>query len=240
MPSSLRTKTLLIAAAIVLSISGLLGGLGYLEHRADGAAASALAHGAVARSLESELEARASVFSQEAATQLQGPLAAGDVTAIAAVGRRMFERTGVARVEVRDRAGRLLFAESHRAPPSGAGAPYSVAAPVTAPIDGGIRRVGSVMVSLSRADSERALTGLRIDIARDQALQANRFAVGLLGLSGLMLVVGLGGAWFFADGLIRPIAQLARSAERIGRGDYSSPQPIRRNDEIGDLQATLE
>ncbi len=240
MPSSLRTKTLLIAIAITVAFSGLLGTLAYLEHRADSAAASALAHGAVARRLEAELEHRARHLARAAAIQLAPALAAGDTATAAAIGRGILDRTGVHAVTIRDGAGHVAFAASRSGSGATAGANYTAAAPVLATLGTGSRRIGTIEISFSRAASERTLADLRIEIARNEALQSKRFATGLLGLSALMLLAGIGGAWFFADSLTRPISLLARSAERIGQGDYSYPLTVRRNDEIGDLQATLE
>ena len=240
MPSSLRTKTLLIAIAIAVSFSGLLGTLAYLEHRADSAAASALAHGAVARRLENELEGRARRVVHLAAIRLAPPLAAGDTAAAAAIGRNLLDRTGVTAVTIRDRGGRVAFAASRSGSTGAAASSYTAIAPVLAPPGAGHRPIGTIEISFSRAASESALTDLRLEIARNEVLQGKRFAAGLIGLGALMLLAGVGGAWLFADSLTRPISQLARSAERIGQGDYSSPLSVHRNDEIGDLQATLE
>ena len=240
MPSSLRTKTLLVAIAIVVAFSGLLGSLAYLEHRADSAAASALAHGAVARRLESELDHRAQRLAQAAAIRVSPALAAGDTAATAAIGRRFLDRTGVAAITIRDRDGHVAFSASRSGSAGAAGSSYTAIAPAYATLGADHRPVGTVEIAFSRADTDLALADLRVEIARNEALQGKRFAAGLLGLGALMLLAGIGGAWFFADSLARPISQLARSAERFGQGDYSNPLPVRRNDEIGDLQATLE
>ncbi|MDE2295247.1 MAG: EAL domain-containing protein [Gammaproteobacteria bacterium] len=240
MPSSLRTKILLIAVAIAVAFSGLLGTLAYLEHRVDSTAASALAHGAVARRLESDLERRAHHVARTAAIRVSPSLAAGDTAATAAIGRRLLDRTGVTAVTIRDGRGRVAFVAARRGSTAATGSTYTAVAPVLATLGSGRGRIGTLEISFSRADSERTLADLRLQIARNELLQGKRFAAGLLGLGALMLLAGIGGAWLFADSLARPISQLARSAERIGQGDYSNPLPVRRNDEIGDLQATLE
>ncbi len=240
MPSSLRTKILLIAIAIAVAFSALLGSLAYLEHRVDSAAASALAHGAVARRLEAELEDRAQRLAHTAATRLAPSFAAGDTAAATAIGRELLDRTGVTAITIRDRGGQVVFSAGRAGSTGAAGSNFTTVAPMLAPPGAGHGRIGAIEISLSRANSERTLADLRLEIARNEVLQSRRFAAGLFGLSALMLLAGIGGAWFFADSLTRPISQLARSAERIGQGDYSNPLPVRRNDEIGDLQATLE
>jgi signal transduction histidine kinase len=70
------------------------------------------------------------------------------------------------------------------------------------------------------------------------ALAAFRRSVLLAGLAALALVLLL--TVWLARRISRPIARLAQSAARLGRGDLDAPIPIETRDEIGVLAQTLE
>jgi len=241
MASSLRTKYLLLALAVVASLSVLIGGLAYLEHRTDAASVRALANGTVAKKLEANLEARAHEVSLVAAARLATPLKEGNAASTAAIGRTLLQLPDVARVEVLDRSGKVIFSSRGGALAAAHSGPYKLATPIDAQLRGGtLRRVGTLQILLSRANLEAVLASLRRELGLQQVHEARRVAEGLLGLSLLLLVVGMGGAALFAARLARPLSQLARSAERIGQGDYTRPLPVLRRDEIGELQSALE
>ncbi len=60
-----------------------------------------------------------------------------------------------------------------------------------------------------------------------------------LGLLAIGLVAGLIGAWLIARGVSRPVEALAASVRRIERGDYSAPEVIQRDDELGQLSSAF-
>jgi PAS domain S-box-containing protein len=67
------------------------------------------------------------------------------------------------------------------------------------------------------------------------------FMAVLGGTAALLITSSLITAWLLARRVEKPISTLIKSAERIGRGDYSTPAPeIGRRDEIGELQGALE
>ncbi|MDE2305391.1 MAG: EAL domain-containing protein, partial [Gammaproteobacteria bacterium] len=175
------------------------------------------------------------------AARLARPLAAGDDAATAETAARLLQLTDVASVEVLDRSGRIVYdSRNPEAPPSARGS-YALQTPVLLrPRGTSAERVGTLQVQLSRAALDEAIAGLGSRLSREQSIEAHRVAVGLAALGALLLVLGAAGAWILAARLSQPLAQLVKSAERIGQGDYSHPLPVARGDEIGELQAALE
>jgi diguanylate cyclase (GGDEF)-like protein len=53
------------------------------------------------------------------------------------------------------------------------------------------------------------------------------------------LLATLAGATVVSRGVARPIEELARRTKRIAEGDYTSPPPLRRTDELGQLSLAL-
>lgn len=62
----------------------------------------------------------------------------------------------------------------------------------------------------------------------------------LLGLGLLSLLVSAGGSVVLARGITQPLSDLASAARRIEAGDYESPVPVSRTDEIGVLAGSLQ
>jgi signal transduction histidine kinase len=56
---------------------------------------------------------------------------------------------------------------------------------------------------------------------------------------GLSVAAAIGGAYFIARSISRPLETLAKTARRIGEGNYSPPPRIGRRDEIGQLSRAL-
>jgi signal transduction histidine kinase len=61
----------------------------------------------------------------------------------------------------------------------------------------------------------------------------------LLRAGAVALLAALALSLFMARDLVDPIQRLKEAAERIGRGDLAARVPVTRNDEIGELSATL-
>ncbi len=84
---------------------------------------------------------------------------------------------------------------------------------------------GWVAVSLSAAAIEQSVQGLA------QTLAALALGVGLAVAAG---------SWWLSRRLSRPLGALTEAAERIGRGDFSTPVPRAASSEIGLLADTLD
>jgi hypothetical protein len=85
MARSLKTKYLMIAVAVSAVLALLLGGFAYYEHRVSTADTNQLTYATVAKSLEADLEQRASSLSKITSSSLAPALAAGNTVAIAAI-----------------------------------------------------------------------------------------------------------------------------------------------------------
>ncbi len=241
MASSLKTKYLQFAFGVVALLSLLVGSFAYIEHRIDAATISRIANGTVAKKLEADLEGRARTLSRISTPMLAAALNQGDSAATAAVAERLVRQTDVARVEVLDSRGTVVFARGDTLVPGSKLGPYTLQTPIRFALGGGaVRRVGTLQLWMSRADIDAALADLRAALAQQRSLQATRVLGGLLGFISVLLLLALPGAWFVARELARPIAALVGSADRIGRGDYSRPLAVARRDELGELQAALE
>ncbi|HUX74394.1 MAG TPA: EAL domain-containing protein [Steroidobacteraceae bacterium] len=241
MAPSLKTRYLQFACGAVALFSLLLGGLATLEHRTDAAAINKLANGAVARKLEADLEARARVLGGLCASQLADALSAKDAAATGTIAARFLRQTNLARIKVLDARGDVVFTRGNAAAAASRLGSYTLQTAIHANLgSGAVRRVGTLQIWMSRADLEDTLADLRLELEHQQALQTARVLEGLFGLSLLLLLVGMTGAWLVARELARPISALVKSAEQIGRGDYTRPLAVVRRDELGQLQAALE
>ncbi len=241
MAQSLKTSYSATALGVVLLLSLLLGGFAFLEHRIDAANINQLAHDAVGRKLEADLEARASTLSKIAASSLAVALRSRDRAAAADIAKRMLRQTDVLHVEVLDAAGDTVFSGANALAPRSARGPLVVQTDIRADLgSGAVERVGSLQVSMSRADIDETLAGLRAELEHQQSRQSVRIVGGLGGILALLLLLGLAGAWFIARQLARPLAALVKTADRIGEGDYTRPLTIARRDELGELQSALE
>jgi diguanylate cyclase (GGDEF)-like protein len=66
-----------------------------------------------------------------------------------------------------------------------------------------------------------------------------RLELQIFALSSAGLLLAIIAAVFFARGVTRPLRRLAEAAERIGRGDYSTPVGVAQDDEMGQLAAAF-
>src|ERR1700716_199131 len=240
MARSLKTNYLLLALAVGAVLSLLLGGLSYYEHRVDAADVNQLTYATVAQKLEADLETRDSSLSEITGTSLAPALASGNKAAVASIAQRLLDERDIGRVEVLDSRGMVLF---------GSGDPVTQAASdwfvfqstihsnlVSAPV----QRVGSLRISMSRAEMRETLASISKQLENRQGMQIKRMRGLLAGIPLPLLVLGLAGAWYIARQLARPISALVKSADRIGQGDYTRPLAVVRQDELGDLQFALE
>ena len=109
MARSLKTKYLMIAVAVSAVLALLLGGFAYYEHRVSTADTNQLTYTTVAKSLEADLEQRASSLSKITSSSLAPALAAGNTVAIAAIAEKLLDERDIARVAVLDAHDRVVF-----------------------------------------------------------------------------------------------------------------------------------
>ena len=240
MARSLKTKYLLLALAVGAVLSLLLGGLSYYEHRVDAADVNQLTYATVAQKLETNLETRASSLSEITGITLAPALGSGNKAAVASIAERLLDERDIERVEVSDARGTVLFSGGD--PAARAAGDWFVFQStihsnlVSAPV----QRVGDLRIWMSRAEMRETLASIRKQLESRQGMQIKRMRGFLAGITLPLILLGLAGAWFIARQLAGPISALVKSADRIGRGDYSRPLAVVRQDELGDLQFALE
>ena len=240
---SLKTKYALSALGIGTFVALLLAGVLFWQYRLDATRLNVLAYNAVESRLASELEARASTIADTASRRLAPPLAAHDWAAAHAIATEMLELKDVATIELQDGLETILFSQRNPVVASKR-EPVVVSRVIQSPAPGKdserARRVGALTVSMSPAIIDSTLTQLTNDVGSSQHRHfANLLA--LIGTTcGLLIGLGLIGAWMLARRIERPISALIRSADRIGQGDYTRPFSVARRDELGDLQQALE
>jgi diguanylate cyclase (GGDEF)-like protein len=66
-----------------------------------------------------------------------------------------------------------------------------------------------------------------------------RLELQIFGLSSVALFLAIVAAIFFARGVTSPLRRLAEAAQRIGRGDYSTPVDVAQDDEMGQLASAF-
>ncbi|HXA35663.1 MAG TPA: EAL domain-containing protein [Steroidobacteraceae bacterium] len=240
MARSLKTKYLLLALAVGAVLSLLLGGLSYYEHRVDAADLNRLTYATVAQKLEADLETRASSLSEITGTSLAPALVSGNKVAVASIAERLLDERDIERVEVMDARGTVLFSGGDPAAQQ-TGDWFVFQSTIHSNlVSAPVQRVGSLRISMSRAEMRETLASINKQLESQQGLQIKRMRGLLAGITLPLLVLGLAGAWFIARQLAGPISALVKSADRIGQGDYSRPLAVVRQDELGDLQFALE
>ena len=237
MAHSLKTNYLLLALAVVALIASLLGTLAYYERRIDTTDVNRLTAATVGTNLEADLAERAQKLGLRSATLLAGPLHANNTAATRAIAERLLQESDVERVEIADTNGRIIYSGGAQEAALGA-ATSETALRERGSADGA--PIGTLRIWMSRAKLDETLAGLHAQLETHQAIQGKRVSGGLVALIGLLLALGLTGAWFIARQLSRPISALVKTADRIGQGDYTQPLKIGRRDELGELQSALE
>jgi signal transduction histidine kinase len=79
-------------------------------------------------------------------------------------------------------------------------------------------------------EAETALTAERYRIASERTARARNLAAGLLVFA---ICAGVVVAVLFSHAIVRPLAELARCAEAVGKGDLETRTEVRSSDEIG-------
>ncbi len=238
MAKSLKTKYLLLALGFGAGIALLFGGFAYYEHRIDSADINQLAYAAVARGLESDLEARTDALGRQTGSLLAPALASGNRAAVASIVAPLLEHGDIEQVDVMDASGGVVFtarASPDGSPPASEPVLEPVSVKIAIPPPG-----GTLQISASRARMQATLDGIRAQLKSQQGDLIKRIRGMFAGVLMPLLALGLIGAWFIARQWAKPISALIKSADRIGHGDYTRPVGVARLDELGDLQHALE
>ena len=241
MAQSLKTKYSLLALGVGLTLSLLLGGLAYYEHRVDVSHINQTSYATVEQKLEADLEARSRILGKVTASLLAGEVSSGNAAALANTAQRLLDEGDVQRIEIMDAHGRMLFAgNSNRGAQSVEGS-YVLESPIQATLGATtVQRVGNLQLWISRAKIQETLAGLQATLENHQSLQAKRMRGLLATITLTLLALALASGWFTSGQLTGPITALIKTADRIGQGDYTRPVTQIRADELGDLQDALE
>jgi diguanylate cyclase (GGDEF)-like protein/PAS domain S-box-containing protein len=241
MARSLKTKYVLTALGVGGTLSLLLAGMAYYEHRVDAKEVNAVTYEAVRQKLEADLQESAASLGKLASSSLAPALNSGNKAAIAATAGRLLDERDIERVLVQDVRGAVVFDGSKPADRASAAAPYILQTPIrsnagaaTAP------GIGTLEIRMSRAKMLETLASIKSQLESQQAMQIRRMPGVLAGITLPLLALGLAGAWLLGRRLAGPISALVKSADRIGEGDYTRPLEVARQDELGDLQFALE
>jgi diguanylate cyclase (GGDEF)-like protein/PAS domain S-box-containing protein len=241
MARSLKTKYLMIAVAVSAVLGLLLGGFAYYEHRVNTADTNQLTYATVAKSLEADLEQRASSLSKITSSSLAPVLAAGNTVAIAAIAEKLLDERDIARVAVLDAREHVVFSGANSVDQPDVDGPFFLQTTVRSNL-GQINaaKVGTLQISMSRAQMQATLQSIRSQLLSKQGVQTKRIGGAFAFITLPLLILGVAGAFYLARQLASPIAALVKSADQIGEGDYTRPLAVVRRDEIGDLQFALE
>lgn len=239
----LKLRYATAAFAAVLLAMACLAALLLWENGAQTRQLGALAERSARDSLTTELQVHAGRAAALGAEGVAEAVRVADAPALARALQPLLDDPELAEVEVRDRAGSVLFGW-HRAEGAAqaevprAEARVAIRAMVeNIPGAAAPATVGSLRVVLRQV---QATPELAARLASAHAGQV-RAALGLAAVLSILLAAGCGAlAWRAARHMQLPIAGLIRSAERIGQGDYTRPLEVERRDEIGELQQALE
>ncbi len=241
MARSLKTKYLMIAVAVSAVLALLLGGFAYYEHRVSTADTNQLTYTTVAKSLEADLEQRASSLSKITSSSLAPALAAGNTVTIAAIAEKLLDERDIARVAVLDAHDRVVFSGANSVDQPEVDGPFFLQTPVRSNLGQfNSPKVGTLQISMSRAQMQATLQSIRSQLLSKQGVQTKRLGGAFAFITVPLLILGVFGAFYLARQLASPIAALVKSADQIGEGDYTRPLAVVRRDEIGDLQFALE
>jgi twitching motility protein PilJ len=104
------------------------------------------------------------------------------------------------------------------------------------PVTGKVRQIIDIGVPMLGGTLGTVRVGMDRSIIEGAATQASRFLFGVFG--GVAVAAVLAGV-IFARRTTRPLSQIVRVAERVGRGDLSETVKVSSRDEIGQLASTF-
>jgi signal transduction histidine kinase len=81
---------------------------------------------------------------------------------------------------------------------------------------------------------------IRVELLQDLVLEtANRFLYWVMIAGAILILIGMLIAWLVSRNFTRPLVRLNQATTAIANGDYSSPVPVDRRDELGRLAAAF-
>jgi light-regulated signal transduction histidine kinase (bacteriophytochrome) len=77
---------------------------------------------------------------------------------------------------------------------------------------------------------------IRVELSQNLVLEAaNRFLYWAIVAGGILILIGMLIAWLVSRNFTRPLVRLNQATTAIANGDYTSPVPVDRRDELGSL-----
>ncbi|MFC6755304.1 HAMP domain-containing protein, partial [Halorubrum tibetense] len=93
---------------------------------------------------------------------------------------------------------------------------------------------------VSLTDADASDIQFLLSVSSDQLTASfDQLETRMLTIAAIALVLVLAAIFYISMGITKPIAELANSAERMTRGDYSEPITLRSKDEFGVLATSL-
>lgn len=212
----------------------------------------------MSRELVGQMEKRGEAIARFLATNTANPLYLSDMAAMREILTTALEDEDIISACVYDKDGRVVHDGTDRLlrygtpvnpgaslPPLG---PKGVAEKhvtgevltVSMPVWVGEAPIGGVRICLSMDSVSRQIEGMcgRLEGITLTSLRRNLLTLGFT--SAALLALGGAVSVLVARTLARPIRQLDRWAEALGRGDYSAALPPEREDEVGGLIRTFD
>ncbi|MBS0365824.1 MAG: EAL domain-containing protein [Proteobacteria bacterium] len=231
----------LVAVLACAAVAALL----YVQQQSGTRSLGALAERAVRQRAEPELDARARGIATHAADAIAGALRASDPAGVARRLQPFMDDPTVASITVTDTHQHVSFRWQREPPAAGAGSlsTAQASAPVRTlaeNIPGAVtpQTLAQLEVTVTQAAPASAVSLTRRMHDAGRVPSPVWFAVLAVALAG-----GLTGAaltWRALGRVRAPMETLARSAERIGQGDYARPVEVQPRGPLVELQQALE
>ncbi len=237
----LKTKFLVIALIAGVGFTTALIGLRYLDYRAQGSRLVQLGDATLTRAVDGRLGMLASTVIENYRAALTQAIARNDQASLQQTGQAMGNVPGVMQIRIRDTQGRDLFSATAAAQ-SGVEPDARESRIVETTLQNSQLHTPLGTLSLKVGESGLAATSevLRDDLHRMEERQylGALWKLTIIGslLTGMFVVI----AWMVARRFERPIAELIRSADRIGAGDYTHPLELTNVTEVAALEHALE
>ncbi len=253
MKISLRTHYSLIVAGIVVAVVVSLASLLFYQFNRYAIDLSKASAELIESNLEEQLTTKGLSIVQPLAANLVNPLYLMDVDRIYRILRVVLNQPDVVNVSVFDAKGTLVHDGTKHIPRFGEIVVSAqqlqqlqqLAQPVISRPDNLLRlvspiRIGDTLIGGAELvldahniqhqikESDKRMVGIRRQGFREIFLLSLE-SVSVLGLLAIAIT------WGVSHRIIGPIAQLSTFATRIGKGDYSDPPSLSRQDELGEL-----
>jgi diguanylate cyclase (GGDEF)-like protein/PAS domain S-box-containing protein len=235
---SVKSKYLLTTLYAGALLSLLIGALIFYDYRTDVKQLYGATYSTIERNLEVQLENRARELGGNFTPELASVIEQRNPANLRLIAGRLLIEPQVERVELQNARGETLFAQANA--PASHREPFHLRTPILAVSGGAEHQVGFLQLWMSRGILDEALAGVSTQMDRQESWHLRRM-FGLAGITGVpLLALGLAVVWWIAHRLTKPLSALARTADRIGQGDYTRSLEVVREDELGELQNALE